>query len=101
VNISLNPSEGISLKLITPEPNRSSIWIWTVAATSNNKLLFSEEGPMEAVVGWIVVVFQNLHPESDLLRARTRLQEVRMGEIEERRMMVTCEAWKWLKEMIK
>jgi hypothetical protein len=56
---------------------------------------------MEAVVGWIVVVFQNLHPESDLLRARMRLQEVRIGEIEERRMMVTCEAWKWLKKVIK
>jgi hypothetical protein len=79
VNISLSPYEGISLKLMTLEPNRSLIWIWTVAATSNNKLLFNEEGPIEAIVGWIMVVFQNLYPESDLLTARTRLQEIRIG----------------------
>jgi len=77
--MSLALPEGISLKLMTPEPNRSPIWIWTVAATSNDELLFIEEGPMGAVVGWAVVVFQNLHPESPLLRARTRLQEVRIG----------------------
>lgn len=77
--MSLNPSEGISLKLMTPEPNRSPIWIWTVAATSNDALLFIEEGPIGVVVGWAVVVFQYLHPEFPLLRARTRLQEVRIG----------------------
>jgi hypothetical protein len=57
VNILLNPSEGILLKLITLELNRLLIWIWIVAATLNNKLLFSEEGLMEAVVSWIMVVF--------------------------------------------
>jgi hypothetical protein len=79
VNISLNPSEGISLKLMTSEPNRLPIWIWTVAATLNNELLFIEEGLIGIVVGWVVIVFQNLHPEFPLLRARTRLQEVRIG----------------------
>jgi hypothetical protein len=51
MNISLNPFKGTSLKLMTLKPNRSPIWIWMVATTSNDELLFIEEGLIRAIVG--------------------------------------------------